>query len=215
MTALRHWLRRPPQPAKLRVDGRDVSIPSTAYKWAELAETIEGLGASRVEALGPNGEILRALSLESATPEADPVSAELAAERAREERADRAERDRVADAVAVARIVSDASRQAVELHAATYSRVLERYEALVSLTVQRLGVMERGYHSAMVALARAQGEAIVARAEQEAAQVAAQEEGGLGALGPVLAQVAAGMLGPGEPPPAAPPNNNNPNPPKK
>ena len=200
MTSLRHWLRRSPQPARLRADGRDLAIPATPYKWAELAETIEGLGATRIEALGPEGQVLRALSLEAATPEVDPAAAERAEQLAAGERADRAERDRVRDAAEIARVISDASDRAVLRHTETFGRVLERYEALVSLTVQRLAIMERGYHQAMIASAQAQREAILARAEQEASA-----NGDGGSLLPALIQAGSMLLGPASPPSPEPP----------
>jgi len=200
MTSLRHWLRRSPQPSRLRADGRDLAIPATPYKWAELAETIEGLGATRIEALGPDGQVLRALSLEAATPEVDPAAAERAEQLAAGERAERAERDRVRDAAEIARVISDASDRAVMRHTETFGRVLERYEALVSLTVQRLAIMERGYHQAMIASAQAQREAILARAEQEASA-----NGDGGSLLPALIQAGSMLLGPASPSPEPPP----------
>lgn len=186
-----------PQPATIRVDGKTVAIPDSPSKWASLEETILSLDATLLEAVGADGEILRAISLSEDAEDMDPVS-----ERDTEKDAlDRLEREKslsqiarhegIRDAVAVAQVVSDACARAVEQHAATYSRVLERYEALVSLSVTRLGIMERGYHSAMVALAKAQGDAILARAEQEAA---ATESGDSG-IAPMLAQLAVGMLG--------------------
>lgn len=197
MISIRAWLRRMPQPATIRVDGKTVAIPDSPSKWASLEETILSLDATLLEAVGADGEILRAISLSEDAEDMDPVS-----ERDTEKDAlDRLEREKslsqiarhegIRDAVAVAQVVSDACARAVEQHAATYSRVLERYEALVSLSVTRLGIMERGYHSAMVALAKAQGDAILARAEQEAA---ATESGDSG-IAPMLAQLAVGMLG--------------------
>lgn len=197
MISIRAWLRRMPQPATIRVDGKTVAIPDSPSKWASLEETILSLDATLLEAVGADGEILRAISLSEDAEDMDPVP-----ERDSEKEAlDRLEREKslsqiarhegIRDAVAVAQVVSDACARAVEQHAATYSRVLERYEALVSLSVTRLGIMERGYHSAMVALAKAQGDAILARAEQEAA---ATESGDSG-IAPMLAQLAVGMLG--------------------
>lgn len=190
---LRHWLRRSPVPVRVRADGRELAIPETSSRWSDLAASIEALGASRVECLGPEGQVLRACSLDPEGPE-PPDPAEVAA--AREERA---ERDRVRDAVEVARIVADASERAVRLHAETYARILERYEALVGLSVQRLGVMERGYHQAMLATARAQSDAILARAEADAST----SSGGDG-LAPILAALAPALLSATPAAPAAP-----------
>lgn len=178
-TQLRSWLRRSPLPASVRADGQILAIPETPSRWADLAATLEALGASRVECLGPDGQILRAVTLDS--PEA-PDPAEI--EAIREERA---ERDRVREAIEIARVVADAADRAVTRHAETYAKVLERYEALVSLSVQRLAVLERGYHAALTAAARAQSDAILAAAERDAAAQGGSELAPiLAALGPAL-----------------------------
>lgn len=198
MISIRAWLRRMPQPATIRVDGKTVAIPDSPSKWASLEETILSLDATLLEAVGADGEILRAISIGEDADEEQPAVSERDTEK---DALDRLERERsmsqiarhegIRDAVAVAQVVSEACSRAVEQHAATYSRVLERYESLVSLSVTRLGIMERGYHSAMVALAKAQGDAILARAEQEAAATESNDSG----IAPMLAQLAVGMLG--------------------
>ena len=182
---LRSWLRRSPVPAQVRADGRVLQIPETPYRWSELASSIEALGASRVECLAADGSVIRAASMED--PDSDrPDPAEVAA--AREERA---ERDRVREAVEIARVVAESSERATRQHAETYARVLERYEGLVSLVVQRLTSLERAYHSALLQTARAQSEAILVRAEAEAEAAAAQQDQG---LAPLLSAVAGSLL---------------------
>ena len=183
-TQLRHWLRRSPTPARIRADGQILEIPQTPYRWSELASSIEALGASRIECLSDSGAVIRAASMDAGGPEA-PDPAEVAA--AREERA---ERDRVREAVEIARVVAEASERATRQHAETYSRVLERYEGLVSLVVQRLTSLERAYHSALVQAARAQSEAILVRAEAEAEAAQQQDQG----LAPLLTAVAGSLL---------------------
>jgi len=181
---LRSWLRRSPVPAQVRADGRVLQIPETPYRWSELASSIEALGASRVECLAADGSVIRAASMED--PDERPDPAEVAA--ARE---DRAERDRVREAVEIARVVAESSERATRQHAETYARVLERYEGLVSLVVQRLTSLERAYHSALLQTARAQSEAILVRAEAEAEAAAAQQDQG---LAPLLSAVAGSLL---------------------
>lgn len=181
-TQLRHWLRRPPAPATVRADGRVLQIPASPSRWADLASTIEGLGASRVECLAADGAVIRACVLDDGPEAPDP-------EQVAEERRERAERDRVREAFEIARVVAEASERATRQHAETYCRVLERYEGLVSLVVQRLTSLERAYHSALVQAARAQSEAILVRAEAEA-EAAQQDQG----LAPLLSAVAGSLL---------------------
>lgn len=160
MTSIRAWLRRHPLPARIRADGREIAIPQSPSRWADLAQTLDTLGASQIEALGPDGQVLRAISLDS--PEApDP-------EVAAEDRRERLESQRVREAVEVARVVAGACEQAVRLHAETYATVLQRYEGLLQLMVQRLTSAERGYQTALVAAAQAQASAILSAAEAQA-----------------------------------------------
>jgi len=59
------WLRRTPVPVAILADGRRCEVPTNSKrKWAELTETIETLGATRLEAIDANGVVLRACSLE-------------------------------------------------------------------------------------------------------------------------------------------------------
>ena len=183
---LRHWLRRSPTPARIRADGQILEVPQTPYRWSELASSIEALGASRVECLSESGAVIRAAAMDGGGSMEAPEAPEVAV--LREERA---ERDRVREAVEIARVVAEASERATRQHAETYSRVLERYEGLVSLVVQRLTSLERAYHSALVQAARAQSEAILVRAEAEAEAAQQQQDQG---LAPLLSAVAGSLL---------------------
>lgn len=164
MTAgkIRAWLRRTPLPASVRADGREVAIPPSPSRWADLAETLEAMAPGTIEALGQQGEVLRVLSMEPPDCPEAPDREALAEERR--------ERDRVRESIEIARVISDASERAARLHAETYAGVLQRYESLLTLVVQRLTAAERGYQAALVAAAQAQAQSILDRAEAEATQ---------------------------------------------
>ena len=62
---LRAWLRRTPQPTRLLVDGKTIPMPDGPRRWADLEATIEALDASRIEAYGPDGGLIRATVIEA------------------------------------------------------------------------------------------------------------------------------------------------------
>lgn len=64
ITALRSWLRRNPQPVRILADGKTIEIGQGPKKWAEAEETVLSLGATRIEAIGPNGATLRACNFD-------------------------------------------------------------------------------------------------------------------------------------------------------
>lgn len=54
------WLRRRPQPAKLRLDGKKIIAMGTgARKWSEARETLEALSWEQIEALNEDGDVIR------------------------------------------------------------------------------------------------------------------------------------------------------------
>lgn len=60
---VRAWLRKNPQPSRMRVDGKDVALPDGKHRWAEAERTLATLQAQKVEALDANGVVLRACDL--------------------------------------------------------------------------------------------------------------------------------------------------------
>jgi hypothetical protein len=69
MTDLRSWLKRRPTPAKVRVDERVVAVPDTPRKWSDLENTINAMGWSKIEALDPEGQIIRVTADDDVTAE--------------------------------------------------------------------------------------------------------------------------------------------------
>lgn len=62
----RQWLRRQPQPHRLRLDGdekRVIKVTSHASRWAEAEKTVLSYNPQMVEALSGSGEVIRAINL--------------------------------------------------------------------------------------------------------------------------------------------------------
>lgn len=75
ITALRSWMRRTPQPVRIVADGKTIEIGQGPKKWADAEETVFSLGATRIEAIGANGSVLRAATFD-AGDDSDPTTAE-------------------------------------------------------------------------------------------------------------------------------------------
>lgn len=153
-SSLRRWLRRHPQPARLRVDGKDVAIATGPNQWSTTEESIRALGGNRIEALDSNGVCLRAMTLGSATVLPD------------EDDDDRPERSRFreSDLVTISRMILEASDAGARRHAEAYQVAFQRMTDLVSVLAARLVGLESAWQKAMNATARAQADAIIAQA---------------------------------------------------
>jgi hypothetical protein len=68
---LKSWLRKAPQPVAVLCDDKRVEVPKTGRPWIELATTIASLAPSKIQALGPSGEILRAKIMEAGEEDAE------------------------------------------------------------------------------------------------------------------------------------------------
>jgi hypothetical protein len=181
-SSLRRWLRRQPQPTRLRVDGRDVAIATGANHWAVTEETLRSLNPSRIEAIGEAGVMLRAMSLDRA--DADDETATPA----------RSE----TELTTLARIIADAHDAGARRHAEAYQMAFSENTQLVTILATRLGHLESAWQEAMQAAAQAQADAMAADAEAAAAAsgdpaggaVAAMLAGAMGG-GPAAAMMAA------------------------
>jgi hypothetical protein len=196
--SIKNWLRRSPQPVRVRADGRDLAIPQTPSKWADLAETLEGIGASQVEALDSEGRVLRALSLATVADAPDP-------EIVREEREQKAERSRAAETAEITRVIIEGIDKATQRHSEMFNGVMNTMMGILRISTDRLATMERGYSAAMLSMAKAQQDAILADAERRAAEIQQQGEGD-SAMVPVMMQLAGSLLSPPDPPKPPPPN---------
>ena len=72
---LKAWLRKPPQPVAVLCDDKRLEVPKTGRPWIELANSIAALAPSKLQALGANGEILRAKVMDSSDVESAEESA--------------------------------------------------------------------------------------------------------------------------------------------
>lgn len=77
ISGLRRWLKQNPQPTSIRVDEKhSMRVPTHASRWSETEKSIIAGGYTKLEAMGPNGELLRALNLDTGDPEEKPVQKE-------------------------------------------------------------------------------------------------------------------------------------------
>lgn len=75
ITGLRRWLKQPPMPQSIRVDGdRIIRIPNHQSRWSETEKTITALNVSTIEALDSDGNVLRAFNVpdENGNPSKQP-----------------------------------------------------------------------------------------------------------------------------------------------
>lgn len=68
---LRDWIRKRPQPTKLRVDGKDVALVQGKNIWADALRTIEALKGTNLEAIAADGTVLRACTLDGTEDDDD------------------------------------------------------------------------------------------------------------------------------------------------
>lgn len=173
---LRRWLRRDPRPARFRVDGRDVAIPSSGNVWADLESTILALGGTRIEAIAADGALIRATELESDADGEPVVTAPAPGQHA------------ASDIAIFARLISEAHDAGAKRHAQAYELAFARHTELVAILAQRLSGLETAWQKAMNQLAQAQAEAAMASATPP-------EDPAAGAIAAMLASgMSAGML---------------------
>lgn len=156
-TPLRRWLRRHPQPARLRVDGRDVAVASGANQWAVTEESVLALNPSRVEALDANGVMLRATVLDGSSDTDDAKPAAAAPE---------------SELAMLARLIGEAHDAGARRHAEAYALAFAENTRLVQILANRLGSLETSWQKAMQHAANAQAQAVIAVSEAQAAQSA-------------------------------------------
>lgn len=59
------WLRREPQPAKVRLDGKDVvKVGTNKNRWKDVVDVIEESQPTKIEALNEDGDVLRLTKLD-------------------------------------------------------------------------------------------------------------------------------------------------------
>lgn len=192
-SSLRRWLRRHPQPVRLRVDGKDVAIASGANQWSTTEESIRALGGNRIEALDANGTCLRATTLgTTGAPPSDDDDDDRSSDRGR---------FRESDLVTMSRLLAESYQSGARQHAEAYEKGFSALLGLVGMVTNRLTALETAWQKSMHATARAQADLLIAQAEASAGG----EEGGLGQLLGAFAAGAGGIPMNGAPP-ASPSN---------
>jgi len=68
---LKPWLRRMPQPVAVLCDDKRVPVPKGQKAWSELARSIEALQPSQIQCLDKDGQVIRAMTLETADDTTD------------------------------------------------------------------------------------------------------------------------------------------------
>jgi hypothetical protein len=151
VSSLRRWLRRTPQPRKLKVDGRKVDVPSGVNCWAVLEETVLSMDPRRIEALDSGGVVLRATTL--GADDAESASTDVDAKKS----------DADTELTVLARIISDAHDAGAARHADAYTLAFNKFAELVNILSVRLGGLENAWQKAMAQTAQAEAEKIVAQ----------------------------------------------------
>lgn len=139
---LRSWLRREPQPVRVIADTRTIQVPAGPRKWAELEETIVSIGATKVEAIGADGSLLRVVNLE--TEESSSGGGAIGRGTSG-----------LSEMAQLATIIAEASDRAAQRHADAYRLAFEENTKLVGLLAERLGSLESSWMRTLDQLAEA------------------------------------------------------------
>lgn len=130
---VRSWLRAHPRPKAIRVDGaKIVTITNRPNKWADAHQAIETLGATKLEALDGQGNVLRATDLES---DVDPIADAPSQKEAWPE----------SEAAQMAIIITAACDRAASRHENAYRIGFDRLAGLVETLALRLAGIEEAY----------------------------------------------------------------------
>lgn len=140
---LHTWLRRNPQPAKLRLDGRLIIAvsPDGKSRWADCIESIGAAGATKVEALNEAGETLRTTRVD--------VDESLDLEEAAAKRARDAEQDKQGQFVQIARLIQEANDAGAARHADAYSLAFDKMVGMVQILSDRMAGLESAWQGTL------------------------------------------------------------------
>ncbi len=173
MINLKSWLRRHPQPYKLRTDlGKVLMVGDGRSKWADLEATLATLAPQSLEALDANDQVLRATRLEM----------EDEIEQSTKSSEDR-KGQREATYVQIARLLNEAHDAGAKRVGEGYLNCFEKLYALVDILSQRLVGIERAYQAQ-----------IDQRASDALAMVEAAKSGGSGPLDGLIGQMVADAM---------------------
>jgi hypothetical protein len=144
---LHAWMRRSPEPAKLRLDGKTiVPIGDTKTKWRDAVEVCESREPSLIEAMGADDSVLRVTQrhYEGVDPAVD-------AER-------KARVDRGSELAQLGQLIAEAADRAAERHEMAYRFGFETLAALVESVVQRNNAVESAFLALQSRVAQSSGD---------------------------------------------------------
>jgi hypothetical protein len=131
--SLHSWLRRPPTPVSLRLDGKkSIIIGDGKTKWKDALDAIEAMSPGLIEALNADGHVLRVTQLEqeneapAGMAPLDPGSSN--------------SRD-----VEIARLLLEAGDRAAARHEAAYLLGFNKLAELVTSVMQRNSDVEKAW----------------------------------------------------------------------
>lgn len=134
---LKSWLRRTPQPASLVCDGKKVAVGEGSRKWVDLVDTIVSLGTTRLEAVAPDGTILRVVELAGGEIDQEekqtPAAANLTA------------LSKMSELAQLAQIIGDVGDRSAARHEAAYKLAFEEFGKINSAILDRLTAMEQSW----------------------------------------------------------------------
>jgi len=131
---LKSWLRRQPQPVKIRAGKAVLVIGEGKNKWRDVIEQIEHMQPPRLEALDADGNIIRGVDLESESDEPGSRA------RAKDENGD-------SELVRLARVISDAHDQGAQRMASAFGDAFKEYGQLIGVLSQRLTSVEGSWQA--------------------------------------------------------------------
>lgn len=140
---IRAWLRKQPQPFKLRVDSKDVALPEGKWKWADAERTIGAMNGSKVECLDNAGGVLRACVLGDDGETEDTKAASSPKE---------------SELVLIARELRIAADEASQRHEAAYRYAFDAIVSMFTAQSGRLASLETAWQKMVLAAAAPQGE---------------------------------------------------------
>jgi hypothetical protein len=156
--SIRTWLRRMPQPTKLRLTLADGAIKTVAIdmkssrKWSDAEENILRLHPVLVEAMNAKGEIHRTTPIEQAPaePEEDAEGGEVEDDETKAEKLARTKYGvRATRDLQLAKIIAGAFKEGAQLNNEANSIATNKLFDLVTVMSQRLNGLEVAYQTAM------------------------------------------------------------------
>lgn len=136
VTNVRSWLRRPPHPAKLMADDREIAIGEGRNKWRDAENAVLDLGATKLEAINAEGALLRVclLEQEGAEPDKEDPFADVKLQSREAE---------------IAKLILEATDRGAQRHAEAYTVAFEKMASIVQFAMERASSLEVAWQHAL------------------------------------------------------------------